>query len=35
MFKCECRQNEESPKKINCKERNWYQRIYDKLFLLK
>tara|TARA_B100001750_G_C15215440_1_gene450533 strand:+ start:374 stop:664 length:291 start_codon:yes stop_codon:yes gene_type:complete len=35
MFKCECRKNEENPKKINCKERNWYQKIYDKLFILK
>ena len=34
-FKCECRKNIESVEKINCKERNWFQKIYDKLFLIK
>ena len=34
-FKCECRKNIESQEKINCKERNWFQKIYDKLFLIK
>ena len=33
-FNCECRENIESPEKINCKERNWFQKIYDKLFLI-
>ena len=34
-FKCECRKNKESTNIINCKERNWFQKIYDKLFLIK
>ena len=34
-FKCECRENIESKDIINCKERNWFQKIYDKLFLIK
>ena len=34
-FKCECRKNIESINIINCKERNWFQKIYDKLFLIK
>ena len=34
-FQCECRENIESPEIINCKERNWFQKIYDKLFLIK
>ena len=34
-FKCECRKNNESTNIINCKERNWFQKIYDKLFLIK
>ena len=34
-MQCECRKNIESPKIINCKERNWFQKIYDKLFLIK
>ena len=34
-FICECRKNIERKNIINCKERNWYQKIYDKLFLLK
>ena len=34
-FQCECRENIESPKMINCKKRNWIQKIYDKLFLIK
>ena len=33
-FRCECRENIESPNIINCKERNWFQKIYDKLFLI-
>ena len=33
-FNCECRESIESPEKINCKERNWFQKIYDKLFLI-
>ena len=31
-FKCECRKNIENAEKINCKERNWFQKIYDRLF---
>ena len=34
-FKCECRKKKESTNIINCKERNWFQKIYDKLFLIK
>ena len=34
-FKCECRDNNESINIVNCKERNWFQKIYDKLFLIK
>ena len=34
-MQCECRKNIESPEMINCKERNWFQKIYDKLFLIK
>ena len=34
-FKCECKKNNESTNIINCKERNWFQKIYDKLFLIK
>ena len=34
-FKCECRENLERPEKINCKKRNWFQKIYDNLFLIK
>ena len=34
-FKCECRKNNESTNIINCKERNLFQKIYDKLFLIK
>ena len=34
-FKCECKKNNKSTNIINCKERNWFQKIYDKLFLIK
>ena len=34
-FKCECRKNNESTNIINCKERNWFQKIYYKVFLIK
>ena len=30
-FKCECRKNLEQPNKINCKARNWFQNIWDKI----
>ena len=30
-FKCECRKNLEQPNEINCKKRNWFQKIWDKL----
>ena len=33
-FKCECRENTNKPSEINCKSRNWFQKIYDKLFLI-
>ena len=33
-FKCECRENTENTNEINCKPRNWFQKIYDKLFLI-
>ena len=28
-FQCECRKNINNPKEINCKDRNWFQKIYD------
>ena len=34
-MECECRINAENPDLIYCKERNWFQKIYDKLFLIK
>ena len=34
-FKCECRKNLDYPTEINCKPRNWFQKKYDKLFLIK
>ena len=34
-FQCECRKDIDNPKEINCKDRNWFQKIYDKLFLIK
>ena len=34
-FQCECRKNINNPKEINCKDRNWFQKIYDQLFLIK
>ena len=34
-FQCECKKNIENTEIINCKDRNWYQKIYDKLFLKK
>ncbi|MBI28373.1 MAG: hypothetical protein CMI95_00560 [Pelagibacteraceae bacterium] len=33
-FKCECRENLNNLNNINCKERNWFQKIWDKLYLL-
>ena len=30
-FKCECRKNLEQPNEINCKTRNWFQNIWDKI----
>ena len=29
-FQCECKKNIESPEQIECKERNWYQKIYKR-----
>ena len=34
-FKCECRKNINNPNVINCKERNFFLKIYDKFFLVK
>ena len=34
-FQCECKKDTENTEIINCKDRNWYQKIYDKLFLIK
>ena len=31
MFKCECRINIEQPNEINCKPRNWFQKILDEI----
>ena len=30
-FKCECRVDVEYPNEINCKSRNWFQNIWDKI----
>ena len=32
-FVCECRENTKNQDKINCKPRNWFQKIFDKLIL--
>ena len=32
-FKCECREND-NDEAINCKERNFFQKIYENLFLI-
>jgi len=34
-FKCECRKNIEASNVINCKNRNWFQKVYDKILLIK
>ena len=34
MFKCECRKNIEQPNEINCKPRNWFQKILDKIVII-
>ena len=34
-FQCECRENLDNTNEINCKPRNWFQKIYDNLFLIK
>jgi len=34
IFKCECKKDVQNPDQINCKERNWIQKIYDKIFLI-
>ena len=34
-FECECRKSNINTNIINCKDRNWFQKIYDKLFLIK
>ena len=31
-FQCECRNNPENPKKINCKTKNWFQKFWNNLF---
>ena len=28
-MQCECRENIEKPNEINCKPRNWFQKIWD------
>ena len=33
-FECECRKNIEKPNTINCKERHWLQKFWDKLITL-
>ena len=30
-FECECRKNNENLNEINCKKRNWFQKIWDKI----
>ena len=32
-FRCECRKNIEQPNKINCKPRNWFQQLWNKLII--
>ena len=34
MFKCECRKSIEQPDEINCKPRNWFQKILDKIVII-
>ena len=34
MFKCECRKNIEQLDEINCKPRNWFQKILDKIVII-
>ena len=34
-FKCECRKNLEQNEIINCKPRNWFQKLWNKLILVK
>ena len=34
MFKCECRINIEQPNEINCKPRNWFQKILDEIIII-
>tara|TARA_B100001123_G_C14470617_1_gene694229 strand:- start:72 stop:362 length:291 start_codon:yes stop_codon:yes gene_type:complete len=33
-FRCECRSNLENPNEINCKPRNWFKKILDKIIIL-
>ena len=33
-FKCECKKNIKQPNEINCKSRNWIQKIWDKFILV-
>ena len=30
-FKCECRKNIQKPNEINCKPRNWFQKLIEKI----
>tara|TARA_B100001123_G_C14754381_1_gene806223 strand:+ start:169 stop:462 length:294 start_codon:yes stop_codon:yes gene_type:complete len=30
-FKCECRENKEHTNAINCKTRNWFKKLLDKI----
>ena len=32
-FKCECRENKEKPNEINCKQRNWFQKLWYKYII--
>ena len=29
-FECECRKSLEKPNEINCKSRNWFQKLFDR-----
>ena len=31
-FQCECKKNIENPERINCKDRNWYQKYMINYF---
>jgi len=34
-FRCECLENSKNKDQINCGARNWIQKIWDKVFIIK